>query len=816
MSNAIYELRCEHLAAPLGIDAPYPRFSWKVKTVPLACRIQCGEWDSGEFAPGNMPVAYAGTPLLPQKKYSWRVAVRTEKGWERSEEAQFETGFFSVAGWNAGWVAYDWPHIPPERRTLNYLRCEFSIPEKPIARARLYVASTNGFSGNDTLRMNLYHPRLNGRKVGEDFMNPGQIAPGCALYRTWDILPMLRKGENAFGVAFASNRISFEIFLEFADGSSQRVLSGPGCLLLKNGGPLSRLWRPEIYEFGGKGEVYDARAELRGWDSPGFHAENWREIQYNGYAPEKLSAQMQSVKVFEELSPVEFRRTADGTVVADFGRNLNGHERIRFRGGKRGDAVRIRFAERLFPDGTPDFSTTLSAQGMLSVHEDLYIKRGSGDEWYEPEFANHGFRYMEIANAPEPFSAGDVTARAVCSEVGKTLDFKTSDPLLMHLFHLAENSFRSNLMSVCTDCPSRERQGWPADAASISDALNLFFNMELFMEKWMRDMADSQFPDGSIPYIIPAPDVLCAPDVPWITGFLQVAFDTWRANGDPALLQTVFPAFSRWCGFLERAAGPDGLSRGHILYNDHTGLQSASPEFLENIFVLRSFQLQREFAEILGEKEETRRMEIACERKNAALQKLKRPDGLYGNGSIAETVLALAYRVSDSAEMRDFVLNHLNERECVPTGYLATRPLMELLTAWNAHETAWKLIRSPRPRTWRNWVENGLTTAPEWWDFSRGTLNHAALAGPMASWLIRGLGGLETLEPGGRKFRLAPFVPDEVADLSIALSTQCGVLRWGWRTACGKRVFDLSVPYGCTVEWRGRELKEGAYSMERI
>ena len=93
MSNAIYELRCEHLAAPLGIDTPYPRFSWKEKTVPLACRIQCGEWDSGEFAPGNMPVAYAGTPLLPQKKYSWRVAVRTEKGWERSEEVQFETGF---------------------------------------------------------------------------------------------------------------------------------------------------------------------------------------------------------------------------------------------------------------------------------------------------------------------------------------------------------------------------------------------------------------------------------------------------------------------------------------------------------------------------------------------------------------------------------------------------------------------------------------------------------------------------------------------------------------------------------------------------
>ena len=79
------------------------------------------------------------------------------------------------------------PHIPPERRILNYLRCEFSIPEKPVARARLYVASTNGFSGNDTLRMNLYHPRLNGRKVGEDFMNPGQLAPGQEMSKEYTV-----------------------------------------------------------------------------------------------------------------------------------------------------------------------------------------------------------------------------------------------------------------------------------------------------------------------------------------------------------------------------------------------------------------------------------------------------------------------------------------------------------------------------------------------------------------------------------------------------------------------------------------------------
>ena len=189
----------------------------------------------------------------------------------------------------------------------------------------------------------------------------------------------------------------------------------------------------------------------------------------------------------------------------------------------------IRFAETLDGAGNPDYTSTLSAVGMASVDEDVYTKRGDGVEVYEPEFANHGFRYMEITGAPEPFTAEDIAARAVSSEIEPRLEFRSSEPFLNALFRLAQNSFRSNLMSVCTDCPSRERQGWPADAASVSDALNLFYDMELFMEKWLRDVGDSQYPDGSLPFIVPFPEILNGPEVSWTTGFLQIVHDTWLA-----------------------------------------------------------------------------------------------------------------------------------------------------------------------------------------------------------------------------------------------------------------------------------------------
>lgn len=811
-------LRCEHLISPAGIDNPYPRFSWATRVEQTGYRIQVrGMWDSGMIHSVRRFAVYCGSGLAPQSIYHWRVGIETASGFEWSSWTEFETGFFTLSDWNASWIAYSWAHVPPEEQSVNFVRKEFTVSDlSQVVRARLYVAATAGFSGNDTLRMNLYQVRLNGGKVGSDLFNPGQLSRDRrrALYRTYDILALLREGGNAIGVVFAAELISFEILLKYADGHCGHVFAGDGCKF-QTRGPYLRLWRHDVYEYGGKGEHYDAGAEFTGWDLSGFDDSKWKPVRGKGYAPGVLAAQLQSVTVFETLKPRSLRSLPDGTHIVDFGRAMNGHVRIAVHGGKRGDCIRLSFAEAVSADGFPNYESTLSSQKMKSMHEDIYCKRGTETEVYAPSFANHGFRYVLITGYPGTPAEEDVTANAVSSEVLDRVEFTTSDPLLEGLFRLAKNSFRSNLMSVCTDCPSRERQGWSADAACCSDALNAFFDMELFVEKWMRDVADSQFADGSLPYVVPFPDVLRGPDVPWCTGFLQVVADTYLANGDPALLEAVYPVFFRWCEFLERIAEADGLSRGYSGYGDHMGEGCVNHVFLENVFALRSFTLQKQFAGWLGKTSDSVYLEHLVQKKKNALRQVVQ----LSESCFAERVLILASGLAEGEEGESLwrsLRQELESRLCIPTGYLATRPLMEQLTERGELNLAWKLIRSSRSRTWRNWLENGLTTAPESWEFQRGSLNHAALAGPMGAWLIRALGGIVPLEPGGRKVRLTPFFPDGIRDLSIRQSTPLGTLGWSWNFTGECHRCQLTVPYGMTILLNDRCFSAGEYTLENL
>jgi hypothetical protein len=50
---------------------------------------------------------------------------------------------------------------------------------------------------------------------------------------------------------------------------------------------------------------------------------------------------------------------------------------------------------------------------------------------------------------------------------------------------------RSNLHSIPTDCPHREKRGWMADAGVTAPEAAFNFNMASFYENWLRTHADT-------------------------------------------------------------------------------------------------------------------------------------------------------------------------------------------------------------------------------------------------------------------------------------------------------------------------------------
>merc|ERR1711871_1504953 len=51
---------------------------------------------------------------------------------------------------------------------------------------------------------------------------------------------------------------------------------------------------------------------------------------------------------------------------------------------------------------------------------------------------------------------------------------------------------RNNLHAIPTDCPTREKRGWMADAAVTSKSALLNFRLSSFYANWLRTMADTQ------------------------------------------------------------------------------------------------------------------------------------------------------------------------------------------------------------------------------------------------------------------------------------------------------------------------------------
>ena len=90
---------------------------------------------------------------------------------------------------------------------------------------------------------------------------------------------------------------------------------------------------------------------------------------------------------------------------------------------------------------------------------------------------------------------------------------------------LSLRTCQSNLMSVPTDCCSRERLGWGADAAAVSRFESAVFDMRLFYEKWFRDIQDEQGRNGFLPNISPFPLGAECSAMPWARGYLSVARD---------------------------------------------------------------------------------------------------------------------------------------------------------------------------------------------------------------------------------------------------------------------------------------------------
>lgn len=830
-------LRCEYLKNPINVDVKKPRFSWALisdrrNQFQRAYRIIVSSsyenalnwigdiWDSGKVSSGeNINIEYGGKELESFARYYWRVKCWTDDEETESDVAFFETAALDKEDWKAKWITkkefqsfFSNEHFLTGKEKCKqyyavYFRREFEITRK-VLRARAYVCG-----------LGVYELRINGKKVGDNVLDPGQTDYSkIALYTTYDITDYLEE-KNAIGIivgngrhiesyGYGKPRLIVQILLEYEDGTREflvtdeewKVSHGP---LMENG----------IYY----GERYDARLEMPGWDQYGFDDSDWEEVEITE-GPRLKSQMMPPIKVTETLKPKKMWSPKPGVYVFDFGQNFTGWVKLKVK-GPRGTEIKIRYSELINDDGTLNTSTLRDAEST-----DVYILKGDGEEIYEPRFTYHGFRYVEITGYPGIPTLDDIEGRFVHTAVDRTGSFVCSNDLINRIHENVIWGQLSNLMSIPTDCPQRdERMGWLGDAQLTAEEAILNFDMAAFYTKYLMDIKLSQKEDGSIPDVVPPYWKLYPADPAWGTAYITIAWYMYLYYNDKRVLEEHYDSMKKYVDFLEKNSD-NYIIRKLGKYGDWCPPGSIHPkgtplEFTSTFYFYHDTLLLSKIAGILGREADSNKYRELSEKIKEEFNKeflknvkdsVRKIYYYLGKEKMVVSLLPTITSQTSNAlplylnmvpeEYKESVLRtllELVEVHCdahLDTGIVGTRYLLEVLSDNGRFDLAYKVVTQESYPGWGYMIKEGATTLWERWEkLCNGGMNshNHIMLGSVDAWFYKYVAGIKLLEPGWKKFSVQPPLLDDLKFATARIETLTGMVMVSWKRE--EQAFKLTI-----------------------
>jgi alpha-L-rhamnosidase len=824
---APFDLRCEYLTNPPGIDVRQPRFSWllesperaesqsayQVLVATSAALLDEGksdQWDSGKTASAeSTQVIYSGPPLESGRTYYWKVRAWDREGRvsDYSKPASFGMGLLSRDEWKGKWISGG-----------NELRKPFTVPDR-ILRARVYATA-----------LGYYELHINGRRIGDNVLDPAYTTyRKRVLYSTYDVTSDLRQGPNAIGVmlgggwATLSNRSAFHGYYSRPGVLLQMniQLEGGRILSVASDGSWKASQGPIVGDSVYDGEVYDARREMPGWDRPGFDDSAWRSAQVVEGSQGVLSAEMMPpIQVVDEIVPTAMTSPEPGVYVCDMGQNMSGWARLRVR-GPRGARVQLRYAEIVYPNGMINRANIRNAKSR-----DIYILRGGGWETYHARFTYHGFRYVEVTGFPGTPGLDSIRGEVVHTAVKPAGSFVASKQVLNQIQRLIYWSQLTNLMSIPTDCDQRdERQGWMGDAQVTAEEAMMNFDMAAFYTNFIRDIRDAQGPDGTVTDTVPHRYGSRPADPAWGTAYPQLVWYMWQQYGDRRILEENYNGVKKYVEFLRSRAPGNILSYSY--YGDWVSLVKTPGEFVSACYYYYDVEILSQLAKVLGKTSDAQvYAQLAGQIQDAMNQKFL-SGGNYANGSQTANAMALALGlppphiagVVEGNLYNDIVYYHNTH---LTTGFIGVQWLMPALTETGHPDVAYELASQTTYPSWGYMVENGATTLWELWQDKMGPSMNShdhAMFGSVGEWFYRALAGIGQ-QPGTAGYRHVLVAPQVVEDLhwvSGTVHTIRGTVSSSWVHKPGEITLNVAIPDGSDAavmmpqeeEWTRVTVREG-------
>ncbi|WP_028660200.1 family 78 glycoside hydrolase catalytic domain [Nocardioides insulae] len=766
-----------------------------VQDQPIVITIDLGEVKTFDtvrlFSLWDSPGRFGTTPNFP-REFSFALSTDGES--------------FSTVGGRRKIEAVSNLHESPE--ALPVLARDFTTRGR-VSSARLYVTGAG-----------VYQASINGRPVSHDVLEPANTQhQERVAYATYDVTKLMRSGRNTVGLELGNGiynvfntpddpkryrksasghgapRAFGQLEITYADGHREVIATDDS-------------WQSQLGEvtFGSwyGGEDHDARRDLGDWDTPGARRTDWvpaAEVDAPAGDPEVVARVNPPIREVDSLRTVGVSEPKPGVYVFDLGVNFAGWQELTTR-GPAGTVLTMRPSERLYADGTVD---QRSAGGDI---RDTFTLAGKGRETFTPKFAYHGFRYLQVEGLASEPNARDVRGIVLRADNDAVGSFTSSDDMLNGIHRIIDRSVQSNMYSVFTDCPHREKLGWLDQTNLVFDTVAFGYDIQAHYRKMLQDVADAQQADGLIPTTAPE-DALFAGafrhDANWGA---TLAVSSWQIHewyGDDSAMQRFWPDMVEYADYLASQAEGGILDGG--LGDWITPADPTTPAAVTQTWAYhRILTHMSRIADALGKPTDAEDYQQRAEEVAAAFHRefYDASTGLYGNGDQASQALALEEDLVP-AELRQDVLDRFvamirDAGDHIEVGEVGLHAAVELLSRERLDDVLYDWTRRTDGVSYGKFLAAGNTSLPESWTNANSSNNHYML-GAIDAWFTSGVAGISQAE-GSTAWERVEIEPALVGDLKHAAASYDsvrGTIGSDWTRERGRLSLKVEIPANTTA-----------------
>ncbi len=852
----VHHLQCEYKTNPIAINNTVPVFSWQIQSVKrnvtqTAFRLLVADdisllksnigniWDSKKIMTDNSTqVLFKGKTLRAAKKYFWKVQIWNNKNEiARSAAANFSLGLLTQKDWhNAKWIGY---HEMPDslltvpgvhntdtkrmlgptklkQRTIVPLLRKTFFTDKEIKNATVFISG-----------LGQYELSINGEKIGNSFLAPGWTNyDKRVLYNVYDVTAFIKKGANAIGVivgngfyninreryikfavAYGYPKMICNLLITYADGSAQNIISDNSWKTTPSPITFTSI-------FGG--EDYNASLEKKGWDTNAYNDENWKQAEIVTAPKGMLQAEMDyAVTVNEILQVQKITKPKDSVYVYDFAQNLSGIVEFKVQ-GKKGQVVKLIPAELLNDKNLANQNATGKPYYFL------YTLKGEGIETWQPKFSYYGFRYVQVEGAvPDTAKVSGDFAKIISIKFLHTSNsaptagnFTCSNTLFNNINGLIKAAIKSNLQSVVTDCPHREKLSWLEQDYLMGGSINANYKVYHLYKKLVHDMMDAQTAEGLVPDI--APEFVFFDDngfgfrdsPEWGSASVVVPWLLYKWYGDKAILAEAYPMMKRYVAYLKSKSSNNilnyGLGDWYDYGPDKPGAAQLTPKALTATAIyFYDAVLLSQIALTINKKEDA----LTYKNLSAQINKtfndtfFNAQKKIYATGSQTSMAMPLSVGLvqqdDSAAVLKNLVKSIEATQKKLTAGDIGFHFLVQALHDGGASQLIYDMNYRDDVPGYGYQLKKGATALTESWPALEEVSNNHLMLGHIMQWFYEGLGGINQAA-NSYGYKNIIIKPEPVGDINFVNAnheTLYGNIISQWKKSANNFSITIQIPH---------------------